>query len=144
MTGSISGQLCVCDYESSKILDYCVAHEAEITSIVFTWPYPCMITTGLDCQICIWKVREVGKEDPHCVLMHRFLNISFHTGVDPWESKPAPIHTSCIHYGKNLKGIEREKKTHSNMSVVLGASTYRDFKTNSVLAQLETVVNKNE
>jgi WD40 repeat protein len=33
VTGSASGQVCVCDYESSKIQDYCVAHEAEITSI---------------------------------------------------------------------------------------------------------------
>jgi len=47
-TGTMTGEIAVFDYEQSKLLDFAVAHTAEITSIQFVWPYPIMITTSLD------------------------------------------------------------------------------------------------
>ena len=59
-TGTVSGEVAVWDYEYSKLLDYCIGHKAEISSIHFLWPYPVMLTTSLDGHVCLWQVRAVG------------------------------------------------------------------------------------
>lgn len=54
-----------------------------------------------------------------------------------------PIYTTCIRQN-TMKGITREKKNKTNAQVLIGASSYRDFKTNVVLAKMESVITIND
>ena len=65
VTGTVSGELAVWDYEFSRLLDFLIGHKQEITSIHFLYPYPLMLTTSLDASVCIWKVREVGEKNSY-------------------------------------------------------------------------------
>jgi hypothetical protein len=62
VTGTVNGELAMWDYELSRLLDFGIAHASEITSIHFLWPYPIMLTTSVDGQAIIWKVRSVGEK----------------------------------------------------------------------------------
>jgi len=141
-TGGVNGEVCVYDFERSKLLDCCVSHQQDITSIHFLWPYPVMVTTGSDCQVCLWKVRHVGSDDSKVTCLQRFLNISMNYTENIKKLCPAPINTSCTMIGDSLLGIQREKKHLSHDKIILGAETYRDFKKNAVLAKMETFVTR--
>jgi WD40 repeat protein len=54
VTGSVSGELAIWDYEFSRLLDYLLGHTSEVTSIHFLFPYALMLTTSLDSVVCIW------------------------------------------------------------------------------------------
>ena len=111
-TGTISGEIAIFDYEKSNLLDFCVAHGSEITSLHFLWPYPLLLSTGLDCQVCLWKVRSVGEKTRNAECLYRFENLSFKKKI--WDVAMTPIHSSCLRYGKSLKGVPREKKNKTN------------------------------
>ena len=96
-TGGNNGQLCVYDFERSKLLDCCISHQNDIRSIHFLWPYPSMVTMGSDCQVCLWKVRPVGSHDGSVTLMYKFLNISY--SLSQKKLFPAPVNSSCYIYG---------------------------------------------
>jgi WD40 repeat protein len=61
VTGTVSGEIAIYDYEKSTLLDFCVAHDDQITGLHFLWPYPILLSTSLDSQVCLWKVRSVGE-----------------------------------------------------------------------------------
>ena len=144
-TGAISGEIAIYDYEKSNLLDFCIAHggdKGEITGLHFLWPYPLLLSTGLDSQVCIWKVRSVGEERRTVECLYRFENLSFKKDI--WGVAMTPIYSSCLRYGKNLKGIHREKKNKTNEQVIIGASSYREFKANVVLSQMESFISQND
>ena len=91
-TGTTSGEIAVFDYEHSKLLDFAVGHTAEITTIQFVWPYPIMITTSLDSQIIIWKVRSVGEDNGLVDCLYKFQNKSLAmTTKDVYQMIPAGV-----------------------------------------------------
>jgi len=56
-TGSVDGEVCVWDFELSKLEAICQGHSSDITSIEFISTYPLMITSSLDSKVNIWGVR---------------------------------------------------------------------------------------
>jgi WD40 repeat protein len=57
VTGSVNGDLCVWDFERSKLEGFCIGHTGDITGIEFLSPHPIMVTSSLDCTVRIWGVR---------------------------------------------------------------------------------------
>jgi hypothetical protein len=54
VTGSVSGDIALHDYESSSLLGYGLCHKAEVTTMNFMWPYPILISTSMCNRLCIW------------------------------------------------------------------------------------------
>ena len=91
-----------------------------------------MVTTGLDSRVCLWTVRPVPAEQCY-VNIGIFYNISFNYEDDT----KCPVRTLRVFSGENLEGISRGQiMKHSQIN----ADTYRDYKTNQVLAKHETNV----
>jgi len=109
-TGTISGEIALWDYEYSRLMSYCVGHDNEITSLNFIWPYPVLLSTSVDCQVILWRVRAVAEENTnvkYSQCLYRFVNLSFQISLG--KVVPAPISTCQIRQGV-FKGMEREKK----------------------------------
>ena len=80
-TGSVDGQVCVWDFEMSKIEGICLGHSQDITAIQFAAPYPVMITASLDGYVCLWGVRPCPiKYKSICFL--KFANTSWQYSRD--------------------------------------------------------------
>ena len=56
-TGCINGEICIYDFELSKIEGMLVGHTGDITALEFMSPYPFLISSSMDCTVCIWGVR---------------------------------------------------------------------------------------
>ena len=58
-TGTEAGEVAVWDYELSHLLGVCHGHKkgSEISQIAFLSPYPVMVTSAADSNICLWSVR---------------------------------------------------------------------------------------
>jgi len=141
VTGTLHGELAVWDYEHSKLLGYLLGHTVEISSILFLWPLPVMLTTGMDGQVIFWKVREIGQERINFQCLYRFQNYSW----DPsWKKvSPAAISVASLRQGDRIPGVAREKKG-KNDSDIMNASMYRDFKTNVILRDTENEILMNK
>ena len=127
--------MAVWDYELSQLLGICKGHShsrGEITAIEFLAPYPVMVTAGLDSKVCLWAVRPTPAK--HCyVSIGQFYNVSFNYTDDT----RFPVKTLLGLTGDKLKGLARGQcMKHSQIN----AETYRDYKTNQVLATKETQV----
>ena len=132
-TGTESGEVAVWDYELSQLLGICQGHSrskgGEITAIEFCDPYPVMVTAGLDSKICIWAVRPMPTEQCY-VTIGVFYNVSFNYSDDSKQ----PVRSLLCHAGDDIEGISRGRPLkHSQID----AETYRDYKTNQVLAPRE-------
>lgn len=64
--GSVSGEISVWDFEMSKVEAYCLAHKGDISGIEFLSPLPLMLTSSMDCRVCLWGVRP-------CPLKYRYM-----------------------------------------------------------------------
>ena len=137
VTGTMCGDLGVWDYENSKLIDFCLGHKSEITSIHFLWPLPVMVTTSMDAKVLLWQVRHPRDYKPICRCLYNFENISF----DYSTSKMASMGISSASVTKKVRqGLDREKKNKTEEKFSMGASTYHDFKTNLVLAATESYI----
>jgi hypothetical protein len=54
----------------------------------------------------------VGEKTRNAECLYRFENLSFKKEI--WDVAMTPIHSSCLRYGKSLKGVPREKKNKTN------------------------------
>lgn len=70
-TGCINGEICLYDFEMSKVEGLLIGHTGDITAIQFVDPYPILISASMDFTICIWGVR--GCPDKyHNICMKRY------------------------------------------------------------------------
>ena len=94
-TGTADGEVAVWDYEMSRLLGYAFGHKKnEITGIHFLWPYPLMVTTCMDSQVIIWRVRGVGEDAMPITCLYRFTNKSLLAGLK--EKRQCGISTSFL------------------------------------------------
>lgn len=56
-TGCINGEICLFDFELSKIEGMLLGHTGDITALEFMSPYPFLISSSMDCTVCIWGIR---------------------------------------------------------------------------------------
>lgn len=91
-TGSLDGEVCLWDFEFSKLEGICKGHKLDITGIEFIDPYPLMLTSSMDATLCLWTVRPIPTHLRHFCI-HRFINRSwsFSRDVDSPISKIALI-----------------------------------------------------
>ena len=80
-TGSVDGEIAVWDFEMSKLEGICVGHKADITGIEFVAPHPLMITSSMDCTVCIWGLRPLPIALKY-ICLHRFHNVSWSYNKD--------------------------------------------------------------
>lgn len=59
-TGSVDGEVCVWDFEMSKLEGICIGHTGDITGIEFLTPYPLMATSSMDGTLCLWGLRPLS------------------------------------------------------------------------------------
>jgi WD40 repeat protein len=80
-SGSTNGIVSIWDFELAKLEAACLGHIREVSSLVFTDPYPILCSMALDSVACFWAVRPyAGKSRYHCIL--RVQNRSWTTGRD--------------------------------------------------------------
>ena len=79
--GSIDGEVSVFDFEMSKLEGICPGHTGDITGIEFLAPYPLMITSSMDCTLCLWGVRPAPIAYKY-ICLYRFTNISWNFSKD--------------------------------------------------------------
>ena len=134
-TGTESGEVGVWDYELSQLLGICHGHSkntGEITAIEFLAPFPVMATAAMDGKVCLWAVRPAPVKQCY-ITIGCFYNVSFNGSDD----SRMPVRGLQCHTGESLKGISRGRNLkHSQIP----ADTYRDFKTNQVLATKDSIV----
>ena len=75
-TGSIDGEVCVWDFELSKLEAICKGHTSDVTAIEFLSPYPLMVTASMDCKVNLWAVRPAPSHLRYFCL-NNFLNKSW-------------------------------------------------------------------
>jgi Prp8 binding protein len=80
-TGSVDGEVTVWDFEMSKFEGFCIGHTGDITGIEFLSPNPLMVTSSMDCTICIWGVRPVSIHYKY-ICLYRFTNFSWNYNKD--------------------------------------------------------------
>lgn len=80
-TGAVNGEIVVWDFEMSKVEGYCLGHTEDITGIEFLAPNPIMVTSSMDCTVCIWGVRPVHIDFKYQCL-YRFNNNSWNFDKD--------------------------------------------------------------
>jgi Prp8 binding protein len=80
-TGSINGEVCVWDFEMSKIEGFCLGHTGDVTGIEFMAPYPLMVTASLDCSVRIWGVRPCNINYKY-ICLYNFKNYSWSYNKD--------------------------------------------------------------
>ncbi|CDW71705.1 UNKNOWN [Stylonychia lemnae] len=130
-SGSIDGEIAVWDFEMSKLLGMCIGHTGDITGIEFVTPYPIMVTSSLDCTVCIWGVRPCNIAYRY-ISLYRFENISFNYNKD------SKIAVSKILIIKDkMKGIQRHKRLNDGYLV---ASKYGSFNVNVLFKKIEDKV----
>ena len=56
-TGCINGEITLYDFELSKVEGILNGHSGDITGLNFLSPYPILISSAMDCIVCIWAVR---------------------------------------------------------------------------------------
>jgi len=78
-TGCINGEITIYDFEMSKIEGILMGHTGDITAIKFMSPHPVLISTSMDCTICIWAIRPCPTKLQN-VCVRRFENISYWFG----------------------------------------------------------------
>ena len=67
-TGSVDGEVCVWDFEMSKLEGICIGHTGDITGIEFVVPYPLMLTSSMDGTLCIWGLRPLSMHHKYVCL----------------------------------------------------------------------------
>lgn len=75
-TGSLDGEVVIWDFELSKILSILNGHSSDITGLEFLDTYPYLITSSLDCTVCLWGVRPAPIAYRY-ICLHRFMNRSW-------------------------------------------------------------------
>lgn len=80
-TGSVDGEVCVWDFEMSKIEGICLGHKQDVTAIEFLEPYPLMLTASLDGYVCLWGVRPCPIQYKSICII-RFKNVSWQYSED--------------------------------------------------------------
>lgn len=56
-TGCINGEITLYDFELSRVEGILHGHQGDITSLNFLSPYPILISSSMDCTVCVWGVR---------------------------------------------------------------------------------------
>lgn len=80
-SGSVDGDVALWDFEMSKLLGICIGHQGDITGIEFLASYPIMVTSSMDCTVCIWGVRPCPIAYKH-VCLYKFTNLSWNFQKD--------------------------------------------------------------
>ena len=133
-TGTEAGEVAVWDYELSHLLGVCHGHKkSEITQIAFLSPYPAMVTSGADCNICLWSVRPTPSKQCY-ICFYTFTNVSFNYHNE----QTFPVRAITVWHGEKMKGITRGKAMKHQQ---IDARIYRDFEANQVLSHMEPQIN---
>lgn len=122
VTGHVDGTLAIWDFEKSMIKSFLKKHADAITDIVMVEPYPVAVTCANDGLICIWHLRKFQ-------LLACFINES----LNPSSSKFELSGLSSLLVMQLSSPIERTARQPK----MLKLNTYREFKSNYVLAQYE-------
>jgi len=56
-TGCINGEIAVYDFELSRVEGLLIGHTGDITDIKFLSPLPVLVSSSMDCTVCIWAIR---------------------------------------------------------------------------------------
>lgn len=100
-TGSIDGEVCLWDFELSKLEGICKGHTLDITGLEFLDPSPLLLTSSMDATICLWTVRPVAFKLRHFCI-HRFINRSWKFNKDA----DTPV-SQVVIVKKEMAGIRR-------------------------------------
>ena len=132
-TGSIDGEVCVWDFEMSKLEGICIGHTGDITGIEFLTPHPLMITSSMDGSLCIWGLRTLSIHHKY-VCLYRFSNYSWNFQKEIL----CPI-TQIKIKSKSMQGIKRHKRIKEGLFT---ASKYGSFNVNFLFSQIENKVKR--
>jgi WD40 repeat protein len=75
-TGCTNGEIALYDFELSKVEGLLIAHTADITGLEFMSPYPILLSSSIDCTVCIWGVRPIAEKLQN-ICLKRFINLSW-------------------------------------------------------------------
>ena len=104
-TGCINGEICLYDFEMSKVEGFLIGHTGDITAIEFLSPYPLVATASMDQTVCVWGVRPNEKYLNVCI--KRWSNYSWNLSKDV----PAVVTRMKVwnYHGKGIKKYRRLK-----------------------------------
>jgi WD40 repeat protein len=105
-TGCINGEICLYDFEMSKVEGFLMGHTGDITAIEFLSPYPLVATASMDSSVCIWGVRP-SPEKYLNVCIKRFSNFSWNLSKDV--SAVVTRMKVWNYHGKGIKKYRRLK-----------------------------------
>lgn len=120
-TGCINGEITLYDFEHSKVEGVLRGHTGDITGLEFLSPYPILISSSMDCTVCLWSIRPVPT---------KMLNVCFKRLINSsWvfdEDKNVPI-TKIKVWKDTMTGIKQYRKQRERQ---LRASAFRNFEHN--------------